>query len=366
MNQGKNAIARLPLCVLTLVSLAAIATASDQAPDKPAYLSRPSELGDVNWLRDFDEAVQKSKTTCTPLLILFQEVPGCSTCVNYGEQVLSYPLIVEAAESLFIPVAVFNNIPGPDEKTLKSFKEKAWNNPVVRIVSPDRADLVPKVAGNYTVAGLAGAMVAALTKENRQAPKYLRLLSEEATARARGVERATFAMHCFWEGEGALGGIDGVVGTMPGFLDKLEVVEVEFDPEVVDYDMLVKKAQSAECAARVFTRSDGQHKTATKLVGRSAVRHDGRVRPDKQPKYYLSKSPLCHVPMTGIQACRVNAAVGSKSDARIYLSPRQSQLLSVIEKHPDAGWPDATGRDDLAAAWREAAAVAAKVRKQAS
>jgi len=54
------------------------------------------ELGAVHWLRDIDVAVAQSKEKNKPILILFQEVPGCSTCRNYGKGALSHPLLVEA------------------------------------------------------------------------------------------------------------------------------------------------------------------------------------------------------------------------------------------------------------------------------
>ena len=47
-------------------------------------------------------------------MLLFQEVPGCSTCRNYGHNVLSHPLMVEAIESLFVPLAIFNNKEGKE------------------------------------------------------------------------------------------------------------------------------------------------------------------------------------------------------------------------------------------------------------
>lgn len=42
------------------------------------------ELGDVRWLRDYDSALQQASQSGRPILLQFQEVPGCSTCVNYG------------------------------------------------------------------------------------------------------------------------------------------------------------------------------------------------------------------------------------------------------------------------------------------
>lgn len=37
---------------------------------------QPTELGDVDWLRDLDKAVDQSKQQDKPIAILFQEVPG--------------------------------------------------------------------------------------------------------------------------------------------------------------------------------------------------------------------------------------------------------------------------------------------------
>ena len=62
----------------------------------------PEELGKVNWLRNIEEGIAQSATSKKPVFLLFQEVPGCSTCRNYGQNVLSHPLIVEAIESLFV------------------------------------------------------------------------------------------------------------------------------------------------------------------------------------------------------------------------------------------------------------------------
>src|SRR5262245_12097228 len=124
-------------------------------------LASPKELGDIKFGRDLDAALQQSKQSGAPVLILFDEIPGCATCTGYGESVLRHPLIVEAAESLFIPVAIYNNQGGKDREALDFFGEPAWNNPVVRIVDSERGMLAPRVNGEYTPAGLSRAMVAA-------------------------------------------------------------------------------------------------------------------------------------------------------------------------------------------------------------
>ena len=319
---------------------------------KKGDVARPPELGRVAWLRGFDSAAAKAAAAKKPLLVLFQEVPGCQTCVKYGDQVLSHPLIVEAADSLFVSVAVYNNIKGDDERTLKYFKEPAWNNPVVRIMTNDRTALGKRVAGDYTVGGMANAMVQGLAKYGQKIPAYLRLLAKESAARQLGVQRATFAMHCFWEGESALGRLPGVVSTVPGFLGKDEVVELEFDPRVIKYQELLSKAKAMDCASRVYTRNDAQQETASRLMGSEAVRSDAAIRVDKEPKYYMSQTVFKHLPMTALQAARVNAAIDRKQDPKRFLSPKQIAMLGVIGAHPDTKWPVAIGATDFPRAWR--------------
>lgn len=108
---------------------------------------------------------------------------------------LSHPLIVEAIETLFVPVCVHNNSSGDaDQQVLRSFDEPAWNNPVVRILGPDRKDLVPRIADDWTAAGLLDGMVRALQTRGDRVPPWLELLRDEARARRRGLERAVFAM----------------------------------------------------------------------------------------------------------------------------------------------------------------------------
>jgi hypothetical protein len=83
---------------------------------------------------------------------------------------LSHPLITEAIDSLFVPVAVFNNCEGADRKALQRFKESAWNNPVVRIVDNQGKDIAKRLAGNYTEAGLIGSMREALDHVEKPEP----------------------------------------------------------------------------------------------------------------------------------------------------------------------------------------------------
>ncbi len=200
-----------------------------------AVNGNPEELGKVNWMRNFEAGLAQSATLKKPVFLLFQEVPGCSTCRNYGQNVLSHPLIVEAIETLFVPVAVFNNNGGADAKVLKYFGEPAWNNPVVRIVNNKKQDLIQRVNGNYSRLGIVQAMRLALQVEDLEVPAYLTLLEDELLAAQTGTESAVFSMYCFWTGEKEIGKLDGVLETQAGFMNGREVVKVKFDPEKIAY-----------------------------------------------------------------------------------------------------------------------------------
>jgi hypothetical protein len=103
--------------------------------------------------------------------------------------------VVDAAESLFVPVAVRNNSKGDeDARTLRAFGEPAWNNPVVRVVDADRKDLAPRLHRDWSVAGVTGLMTEGLRKADRDVPPWLDLLAREAAARRKRLETAVFAM----------------------------------------------------------------------------------------------------------------------------------------------------------------------------
>lgn len=123
--------------------------------------------------------------------------------------------------------------------------------------------------------------------------------------------------------------MDGVVGTRPGFLLGREVVEVEFDPKRVSYKELLTRAIARNCATIVATRTDEQQKLAAAEIGDRAIRSDKAIRPDSEPKYYLSRSKLSKVSMTELQAARVNATL-RKKQWRQWLSPRQLELADQV------------------------------------
>jgi len=263
--------------------------------------SNPIELGNVHWLRSYDEAKVKSKTESKPIFIIFQEIPGCQTCKSYGSEVLTHPLIVEAIETYFIPLAIHNNKGGADAEVLKRFNEPAWNNPVIRIVDHDGNDVVNRLNGNYSAAGLASLLTQAIIKDKGKAPGYLQLLADELTAKQRGTSTATYSMYCFWTGEALFGKVNGVVKTSAGFQGGKEAVVVEYDPAIVSLSKLNEVADHHQCN----------------------VVSGGNFKADVTPKYYLSNSKYKKAPLTELQKCRVNSALADGLDPGEFISPRQ-------------------------------------------
>lgn len=304
----------------------------DSVDDATPAPDNPEELGKVHWLRDLDAGKAEAEKSGKPILILFQEVPGCSNCTRYGNNTLSHPLIVEAIETYFVPVCIYNNKDGKDAEALKRFDEPAWNNPVVRIVRADYSDVVLRMGDFRSSYQLVEGMRRALDLTGAIAPRYLELLEEELLAREAGLETATFSMYCFWSGEGTFGTIPGVVETEPGFQDGREVVRVQFNPAIVKKEDLEKKTQPKGIQA--CSKNEG-------------------FRSDREPKYYLAQTDYKFVPMTTLQACRANSLAGNSQSPDELLSPRQLALLKTIKENPKKGWKNMIGRKDLAQAWED-------------
>lgn len=331
----------MKVVLFTLVLMMMTVQGSLHAQDWRKAPDQPEELGDVRWMRDYEAAMARAQERDVPVFILFQEVPGCSTCRNYGNNILRHPLVVEAIEEYFVPLAIYNNKGGADAKVLSMYGEPSWNNPVVRIVDPkDSKDIVPRLAGRYDLQHMVANLSRALLASGRLIPNYLDLLAEEVSV--TNPRETYLSMYCFWSGELALAAVDGVLETEAGFMHGREVVRVIYDAAQVSEEDLLSAAQSQKCADAVYT-DDGLMKRAATLRD-ITHRSTGRFRADKESKYYLHRSAYSHVPMTSLQALKVNRAIANKQDFAEYLSPRQIALLQ------DQTLPHSIGKD-LVAAW---------------
>ncbi len=243
-------------------------------------------------------------------------------------------MIVAAAAAEFVPVAVYNNVPGKDADLLKRFQEPAWNNPVVRFLGGDEKDLIPRKDEVFHGGAVLARMAEALEKAKRPVPAYLKLAVAEFAPKK--TETAVFAMHCYWEGEAKLGALDGVISTRIGELEKAEVVEVTFDPAVVGYPKLVEAARKLDCTHKVFARTDAHLKAAAAVVGDKAVRSDKEIDAKTQQQYHLAHHPRYHyLPLTAAQATKVNAALANKKSPDEFLSPLQLAMHTRFTKTTD-------------------------------
>ena len=273
-------------------------------------IAQAEELGKVKWLRDYDKAIALAKKEQKDILILFQEVPGCSTCRNYGNDVLSNPLMVEAIENSFIPLAIYNNKGGKDKIILDKFNEPTWNNPVVRIINTKDKNVVPRISGDYSAKTLQKRMVEALKSYGKDIPDYLTLLGQELAANGKSKEKY-FKMYCFWTGEKQLAKVEGVLSTQSGFMSG-EVVKVTYDASIVNEKELEKYA---------------------KLHSFSPVDASKTYRPAANDiHYYLRHTDYKYVPLTELQQTKINSAIGSGKRGDKFLSPKQRDwLVKIIE-----------------------------------
>lgn len=285
------------------------------------------ELGDVNWLRDYDEALAQSSELDKPILILFQEVPGCATCRNYGDKVLSDPLLVDVIEHYFVPLAIFNNKGGADKKILDKYNEPTWNNPVVRIVDKEGENLIKRINGNYSTAGLVNGIVQSFTERSIAIPQDVRLLFDIATTNPTA--ESTYSMFCFWSGEKTYGKLDGVYSTTAGWQNGREVVKVVYDPNKISEKELTKKGEQSNCADDLYNNSNG-------------------FRIDKDPKYYLKNSEYKKLAMHPLQATRINSLLGQGvKDVSEWLFPSQKLAMTQLSSKK------ALYDEDFEDAWNE-------------
>ena len=284
----------------------------------------PIEVGKVGWGRDFEAALDASRRSHKPVLVLFQEVPGCSGCQQFGREVLSEPLLVEAIEDLFEPVLVVNNREGKDAEILKKYQEPAWNYQVIRFLDGNGKDIIPRKDQVNHLSEIADRMIATLDKADRRIPKYLTTLTAPSKGKKRSI--AAFSQHCFWTGEYRLGKIDGVLETEAGFLDGREVTLVHFDENKISLEELAKQAARVKCADKIYTK---EGKSLAGLPG-GKLDQSYRAAPASDQKRQIQRwKALSGVPgLNGVQLTKINSLAPTNfSEALMWLSPRQLDLL---------------------------------------
>lgn len=297
--------------------------------------AQPIEIGTVRWNRDFDETLKRSAEEDKPVLVLFQEVPGCETCQIFGREVLSDRLLVEAIETEFIPLLVHNNRPGKDAEILKRYQEPAWNFQVIRFLDSSGQDIIPRKDRIWTVSGVARRMAEALQATHKQIPSYLIGLAQEHDK--TNIDDATFGMYCFWTGEMELGRVEGVVKTEAGYVNGREVTRVWYHMQAISLDELARQVAQNGFADQMYVKTAQQLKELQniaditlplKLFDESQY---GRARQSDQKKQ-IQHSPFTQLGLTEFQQTKVNAFARTNEEKALkYLSPGQISKLRTLK-----------------------------------
>lgn len=267
------------------------------------------EKGNVSWLRDFNHALERAQGTNKPLLLLSEGMVGCSTRVNFVEDLLEHPLMAELINEQFVPVAIVNNRAGSDTKNLQRFNDPSTKNPVVYFLAPDGAPLIGKTSQNLTPLAFYEKISAALAFMRLAAPKYFELLRGDLLIDTEIAARAVFETPCFWSGETSLAQHPAVIATNAGWIGGEEVVEVRFDARAATFEELENYARD-----QLFT----------------PARNDG-IEFDEQTQYYLSQSAFRFLPLSRAQRTKINLAIPYRRNPEQFLSPRQLAWLQCGE-----------------------------------
>lgn len=154
-------------------------------------------------------------------------------------------------------------------------------------------------------------------------------------------------------GEVEFGLLPGVHATRSGWIGKIEVVEVAYDPKVQRFAKLLAHGHGKSCAAQVFTDEAQERALAVKELGAAAVHPVGQIR-EEGVKYHLTRTFYGELAMTPGQAMRLNATLGRRErPSRSQLSPRQWALLERVRDRRPEGPFEPRALRPIIPAWRE-------------
>ena len=261
-------------------------------PTKTNPLNQNIELGKIAWYRDYDQALAESTRLNKPIFLFFQEIPGCSTCVNFGRDVLTHPLMVETIENEFIPLAIHNNKSGKDAAILAKYNEPAWNNPVVHFVNSKGEDIISKLTNNYDPLSMYSKIVEVLLMTKGTIPEYVKLLGNDLKIDFNYSKKTIYETPCFWSGETTMAQHKAVYTTLPGFIGNREVVAIDFDTNMTSLKEMDDYA---------------------KEQGFFLINNHSAFKVDKDPQYYLKKTNYKFLPLSK------NFSRGLSSSARNFI-----------------------------------------------
>jgi len=228
----------------------------------------PIEIGRVAWFRDLDDGLARAKAT------------------------------------------------GKAADVLKRYGEPAWNFQVVRFLTADGKDLIPREDKVWTVPAPAKRMVRSLKMAGLPASEALQHLAGRLAVAASPLQKVAFAQACFWVGEMQLGQIEGVERTEAGYFEGREVTLVEFNSQRVALPDLVKAMLARQCADRIYTATPIDKSSAeTVVAGRRVGLLDAsyRVAPASDQKKQIQGPSAQGRFLKPEQATKVNAFIRHRS-----------------------------------------------------
>ncbi len=353
-------IKTLVFTVLTALLVLSISCSSIAPSNKNDHLRTETalnnkNLGRVRWLSDYNTALLKMAEENKPMLVYILGNTGNDVLSVRRNEILSHPLIVEAIESNFIPVAVSPAVAA--EHSILSLPGDTKTGTAMSIVGTDGHPKSKNSDDAAWMKHLTGIMLDALQQEGMAAPVYLKLVNEEFNA-AEKRESAVITLHCFWSGEVELGIEHGIVYTEPGYIGDKEALYLEFNGSAISYEDILKSSLDLNLINEAFPMNEQQSTAAhgimpdKKVVDTTA---DAFVPAPRKASYkrYLSKSIYRFVPMTEKQAIMVNNALFLDEDPSEFLSPRQLQMYRYIKRKQYIEWQSRVHDPDFPAGWQE-------------
>lgn len=329
------------------------------------------ELGCIQFeFESMEEAQEAAELRQMPILCIEAEIPGD---VNTGQTIFSHPLIVEAAESLFVTVQPRQLEPQDDENNRRFFCNSSCRTRV-RILDDKGIDVLAPVE-HMSIAEVVSAFVRGLESYRIHIPQYLKLLFEEETGKLQVLSKtrfreiqgeAVFGMFDPATAEVEFAGLEGVLSTRAGALVRQPVVRVTYDSRRLTYGELVRHALRRTGATTIYYKTNDERIAAQlevqhfhdyrKVQRRYAddvtedstpdikvVQGYGNVRADRCPKPALKKSILRFVPLTSLQATRANRLIHYQKfdEAMHLLSPRQGLIaMQALRAHHSKDFHD--------------------------
>ncbi|KAI2504507.1 peptide-methionine (S)-S-oxide reductase [Fragilaria crotonensis] len=257
--------------------------------------------------------------------LIFQATHGAPDAVAMGTSVLSHPLLIEAAESLFI--AVFIDIAGTssdDAQLLARYHENRHHDTVVRIVNYKGRDLAVKLEGSR-YSKRSAALIDVPSKAVRTTAKVI-VFTTKATKKA----------------EVGFGELNGVIAVECGKISGNRAVKVTYDPEVIDCKAVFLHAIFHVYVESVYWTDMHQMMSVQsqllKVDDPPLLEELGSTpfTRGKDPKHFLRTTLLKYVPLTSLQALKANLAISKDQNELVddLLSPRQLAIFNAVETKP--------------------------------